>query len=379
VPGTYQEVDAARARAQTSANLLTSAVTPNSPDNRWMSGFSFLGEMCPEIQLYNPCDDLSTEPDGDLSEPTYVQPMAYRMRQECSLLGNEFERAGQRLRRMTEAVGSFAVARELWTGVGTSAEPFPSAAPNGQLYNPFLADANAEVLTGAGNALDAIGLLEQEARERTGGQQVTIHVPIRVATRIAAQLQRVGNELRTYTDAIVVADGGYPGSGPTDGGTRNVQTVTITGAPTGGSFTLTRLGHTTAAIPWNATAVQVTNAINAAGAGPVTTTGTGPYVVTATNAGPVALMTATPSFTGGTTPGVNVVNTTPGVAPAPQAGVWAYATGPVIALLGPIAEVSEMPYTVDRRTNRRTVWADRMFAASFDPCCQLAIQIPAAT
>jgi hypothetical protein len=90
-------------------------------------------------------------------------------------------------------------------------------------------------------------------------------------------------------------------------------------------------------------------------------------------------MTAVSSLTGGTAPAVNVATTTPGVAPAPQAGVWAYATGPVLAMLGPVAEVDEMPYTVDRRTNRRTVYADRMFAAAFDPCCQLAIQVPAAT
>lgn len=101
-------------------------------------------------------------------------------------------------------------------------------------------------------------------------------------------------------------------------GTAGVQTVTITGAPTGGSFTLTWNGQTTAAIVYNATAAQVQAALNALqGASSVTVTG-GPGPTTAWVATfpaylPQVLMTATGSFTGGTTPAVTVTNTTPGV------------------------------------------------------------------
>lgn len=49
-----------------------------------------------------------------------------------------------------------------------------------------------------------------------------------------------------------------------------VQTVTINGAPTGGTFTLTFSGQTTAAIPFNATALQVQAALLA-----LSTIGTG--------------------------------------------------------------------------------------------------------
>jgi len=42
-----------------------------------------------------------------------------------------------------------------------------------------------------------------------------------------------------------------------------VQTVTITGAPTGGTFTLTFGAQTTSAIAYNATAAQVQTALQA--------------------------------------------------------------------------------------------------------------------
>lgn len=91
-----------------------------------------------------------------------------------------------------------------------------------------------------------------------------------------------------------------------------VQTVTVTGAPTGGTFTLTFSGQTTAAIAFNATAAQVQAALVALsniGANDVTVTGAdgGPYTVTFggdladTN---VAQLTSTPSLTGGSSPSV---------------------------------------------------------------------------
>ena len=101
-----------------------------------------------------------------------------------------------------------------------------------------------------------------------------------------------------------------------------VQTITVSGTPTGGTFTLTYSGDTTAAIPYNATAGQVATALNAlgnVGAGGVTCSG-GPFPGTAVivtfggslaNA-PQPTMTATSSLTGGTSPAVTVASTTAG-------------------------------------------------------------------
>lgn len=110
--------------------------------------------------------------------------------------------------------------------------------------------------------------------------------------------------------------------------TSEVQTVTITGAPTGGTFTLTFDGATTAAIAFDATAAVVRAALEALpnlAAGDVTVTGgpgpATPYVVTFAGARAgtdVPAMTASgASLTGGTTPAVAVATTTAGGAESP--------------------------------------------------------------
>lgn len=108
------------------------------------------------------------------------------------------------------------------------------------------------------------------------------------------------------------------------GGANEVQTVTITGTPTGGTFTLTYDGATTAAIAYNANAAAVASAVaalpnvgsgNVAGAGgalpgtPVTLTFQGSLAKRN-----VSQMTAAAAFTGGTTPAIAVTTTTPGSA-----------------------------------------------------------------
>ena len=97
-----------------------------------------------------------------------------------------------------------------------------------------------------------------------------------------------------------------------DGQSNEVQTVTISGGPTGGTFTLTANGQTTAPIAYNATAAAVRSALNALNGVNVTVSGSngGPYTVTFQTPGDVAQMTASGSFTGGTSPSVAVATTT---------------------------------------------------------------------
>lgn len=98
-----------------------------------------------------------------------------------------------------------------------------------------------------------------------------------------------------------------------------VQTLAITGVPTGGTYTLTFDGQTTAAITYNANAAAVTSALVAlsnVASGDITVTGTYPnFTVTYggayadTNVGP---LTKTSSLTGGTAPNVAIATTTDG-------------------------------------------------------------------
>jgi hypothetical protein len=119
-------------------------------------------------------------------------------------------------------------------------------------------------------------------------------------------------------------------------GTSEVQTATVTGSPTGGTFTLTYAGQTTAAIAFNATAATVQLALQALtnigtgyeglattsgyttfpGAVAVTGSAGGPYTITFQGAlatTKVATMTATSSLTGGSSPGVTIAVGTAGV------------------------------------------------------------------
>lgn len=116
--------------------------------------------------------------------------------------------------------------------------------------------------------------------------------------------------------ALGIADGAVPSAG-----TNEVQSVTLTSA-TGGTFTLSFGGQTTAAIAFNAAASAVQTALEALstiGAGNVAVTGAagGPYTVTFQNAlgaTDVAQMTASGALLTGTSPSVAVATTTPGVA-----------------------------------------------------------------
>lgn len=97
-----------------------------------------------------------------------------------------------------------------------------------------------------------------------------------------------------------------------------VQVVTVTGSPTGGTFTLTGNGNETAAIAYNAAAATtVQTAVRALGgpfeAATVSGSAGGPYTVTlgASASGPAPLALGTNALTGGTSPSIAVAATAP--------------------------------------------------------------------
>lgn len=125
----------------------------------------------------------------------------------------------------------------------------------------------------------------------------------------------------TVLARVAAAGPSYGLWGPYAGRASEVQTVTITGGPTGGTFTLTVGGETTAGIAHNATAAAAQSALEALpsiSAGDITVIGAtgGPYTLAfgASMAGRnVAAVTASGTgLTGGTTPAVTVATTTAG-------------------------------------------------------------------
>jgi len=149
------------------------------------------------------------------------------------------------------------------------------------------------------------------AHGTTATRTVTLHVPAFTANT------HYPNGF--IPSGLVLADLGDGTFGPYAGRVAEVQTVTITGGPTGGTFTLTVEGGTTGGIAYNATASAVQAALEAlAGVEPgdITVTGNagGPYTLTWNRGGgDVAQISASgASLTGGTSPSVTVATTTQG-------------------------------------------------------------------
>jgi hypothetical protein len=124
--------------------------------------------------------------------------------------------------------------------------------------------------------------------------------------------------------AKITASGLY---GPYASRTSEIQTVTITGTPTGGTFTLSFAGETTAAIAYNATAAAVKTALDALGdvnSSDLTVTGTQlpGGTVSVTFGGQYsgdnvpAMTAASGSLTGGSSPTVVVATGTGGASGA---------------------------------------------------------------
>lgn len=272
----FTQIDPRHATSVKAANLLASAL-PGPQASHWQEGMAWRSEFCPAFTVIDPCEEETTEPPASTDDLVYYHPQAYRVTDVCSTRNVAMDIA--RVVRLADAVSSFAAAQELWTGTATQANPYDTPTGDTGITNAYLAGASAQVITATpADPMEALGLLEEAARQGAGGQQVFLHVPTRITTQLGAQLRRVGNVVMTQTDAVVVADPGYPGTGPTGDA--------------------------------------------------------------------------------GTSP-----------------GVWCYATGPVTLWLDDIVPITEAAVTVDRRSNRRQVWADRVFAATFDPCCHFALQI----
>lgn len=374
----FAPVEPITADRPTHGTLVAAAITPQD-GVRWQDGVSWRPERCPQGRTFDPCGSEFEDPpvgEGD-DGLAFYRPTAFRVEDHCSTRSGRGPEGQARVRRQAEAATSFFVARELETGSQTLLNPYDTPNGTGQT-NAYLASPAAEVITGTWDPTAGLGMLEETARAAALGLQVFIHMPIRIAEIIAGQggLVVEGSLLRTRTGARVVADAGYSGRGPDVPGTSEVQTVTITGGPTGGTFTLTYSAQTTGAIAYNAAASAVETALNAlSNLDGVTVSGAngGPYTVTfPVDMGNTAQMTGNGAgLTGGAAPAVVVATTTPGVAPSVEAGVWMYATSPVVVRLDRIYEDS----LVDHAANEIIHTADRLFAAYFDPCSLFAIQI----
>ena len=267
---------AAAAAAPPTTGLVASAPPVPDRDARWESGLAWVPERCgAAYQLVPWCS--ATDPPAyppDTPGAAYYRPPGVRFAVACSTLSGGVD--AERTRRVAEATTPFVIARELWNGALGQTDPYTI---RGVTYrNARLADTAATVIgTGGAELLAALGRLEQVAVEASRGQRVMIHLPVRLSARLGEFARRVGSDLLTRSDNVVVVDAGYPGTGPAG----------------------------------------------------------------------------------------QAVGTT----------AWAYATSLVTVRVSRIVLEDDPGATVDRAVNTVTQWASRVFAATFDPCVQLATEI----
>lgn len=174
---------------------------------------------------------------------------------------------------------------------------------SGQTTGAIAFDATAATVATALKALSNIGDSDVTVTGPAGGPWVVTFVGALGETNVAQMTGNGASLTGVYNE---------------------IQLVTITGAPTGGTFTLTWSGQTTSALAFNASAAQVQAALrllsNINGAN-VNVTGDagGPYTVEFVGTlagGNRAEMTADgASLTGGTTPAVAVTTSQEGMAP----------------------------------------------------------------
>lgn len=248
---TFTEVAAPVAQAPSMVNLLASAQQPGEAGDDWMDGLVWLSDSCPDWQGFTPCAELDEPPLAGTVGLVYVMPVGYRTGFDCSTMSGTFP--VERARQQADSIASFVAARELWTGTLSKLEPYDL--PNGgaaDQVNPHLASADADVITAIADPMEAMAMLEAVTAETTRGGPVYIHGNTALIGRVGMNLDRVGNELRTKTGAIVIPDAGYPGTGP-DGDPENTGWLYATGP------VVVRLGAITSDIAPASTTDRPTN------------------------------------------------------------------------------------------------------------------------
>jgi hypothetical protein len=204
-------VPAPQARAPLHS-LIRAADTTRDADPDWERGLHYAPEAVGGYRALSGCSAQTLDfGAGDGPAPTVdYQPWELEVQDPCpSTFGYSEAEVTARLQRAVDAVESFGIARELWTGDLSAADE----AAGGPQENPALTKGPTVIGGGPVAPKRGLGMLQQAIGEALHGQQATLHVS-RTAEPYLTDLIKVGNLLFTRLDNLVVADAGYPGTAP---------------------------------------------------------------------------------------------------------------------------------------------------------------------
>jgi hypothetical protein len=145
-----------------------------------------------------------------------ADPFVVWAEDHCSTLGFQARDFVGRARRQLEATQSYRIAKELWSGA--------IAKGAADLDNHWLTE-DPEIVT-SGTTYDpipALAVADQALGEMLAGRRGMIHVSLDLLTQLHANfgLEKSGDLWITAAGTIVVADAGYPGTGPDAGAGTN--------------------------------------------------------------------------------------------------------------------------------------------------------------
>lgn len=193
---------------------------------RWENGVVDWPRLLPGWQLSLDCSTETVDVgiQGEALRPIAAVPFVIRTSVVCPRV-DVAEMSALALSAL-ELITSRAIAREMWTGEITEADPFtlpgvydwinPSPDTD-QWTNPYLTQAGADSVTGVGgtDVLSAIAAVEAEVARRIVGGPIYIHMPAELVTSVAQNLETRGELILTKLGSIIVADPGYPFTSPT--------------------------------------------------------------------------------------------------------------------------------------------------------------------
>ncbi len=185
---------------------------PESVDERWVNGFSYLADSC---DAADPMGILCIDSPADktpVDNPDVVTmaPFLTFGTDRCSTLDAGRPRA-ERARRNLLATESWQIEREFFDVVATK-----STTPDGP--NPYMTDNATATAVSATvfPAMQALAVLEEALLACLHGQRGMIHATSDLVTlwQAGGGLRLEGQTILTIMDTIIVPGTGYSGAGP---------------------------------------------------------------------------------------------------------------------------------------------------------------------
>lgn len=187
-------------------SLLQAARKRDEEDERWGNGVAFAPFACTpgRTGVYDPCNLSYVKSVAPQTGDVEFLPIAVFGADQCSTIGWRIRDYVERAELALYASESFYYAAELWTS--------PTVNNTSLTTNPNL----TTVAGGPYAPADALMLIENRLAATTTGQRAMIHMrPGVLGALVEAKVaRRVGNLWLDYMDNVLVADAGYPGTGP---------------------------------------------------------------------------------------------------------------------------------------------------------------------